>query len=371
MKKIIYTLMLIAAAHMASAQGSLLNRLKNKINRGAQTKVSNDVASVAATTSGIIYTDPAQFGKVIHTFSKEEMNAHSGSDGYGFNMWFPKITVTNNQLNAIIADDNATSWNYNNGAIQKIGVKPDTKNQNEINNGSEFYGWSVNFTLQDQTASLQKKGPHVASGMIPGKAEQTYTFNGKEFASFYIGMIAHNADSTVVAVAGASINGGMKYFLKLSNGQSVSLPSKFGSIPLLSPNGKVSAALMPGTDGASYDVVTTMGANLFIGNFSNGRGWLRNSGGIFYVEFNNTKALDRNGKLFKTLNVDVDPKMLFISADDNTLCWQDYRGLYFSDGTIFENGQSPRKVLLDGKEVIVFLDIELASGKLYLCRHDL
>ncbi|RWY54064.1 hypothetical protein [Mucilaginibacter gilvus] len=371
MKKIIYTLVLISAAHVADAQGGLLNRLKNKINSGAKTTVSNDVASVAAPTSGIKYTDPSQFGKVIYTFSKAEMNAHGGSDGYGYNMWFPTIAVVNNQLNAIIADNNETSWSYNNGGLQKTGGKPNTRDQNKINNGSEFYGWSVDFTEHDQAASLQKKGPHVASGMIPGKAEQTYTFNGKVFSSFYIGSIAHNADSTVVAVAGASLTGGMKYFLRSSTGQSASLPAKFGARPLLSPNGKVSAALMLSTNGNSYDVVTTMGANISIGNFINGLGWLRDSGSIFNVESNDPKALDRNGKLYKTFNVDVDPKMLFISADDNTLCWGGYRGLYFSDGTIFENGQSPRKVVLDGKEVIIFLDVELASGKLYLCRHDL
>jgi hypothetical protein len=37
------------------------------------------------------------------------------------------------------------------------------------------------------------------------------------------------------------------------------------------------------------------------------------------------------------------PKQIFISKDDKSMCWEGDHGLYFSDGTAFENGTSPIK----------------------------
>lgn len=72
-------------------------------------------------------------------------------------------------------------------------------------------------------------------------------------------------------------------------------------------------------------------------------------------------------ELFFTIPVDL--KRVFINANETGMAWQGYRGLYFTDGTVFENASSPTKVIIDGKEVIVFLDVE--DGKVYLCKHDL
>gem|GEM_PF-2571635 len=44
--------------------------------------------------------------------------------------------------------------------------------------------------------------------------------------------------------------------------------------------------------------------------------------------------------------------------------------LCFSDGSVFENGCSPCRLTMNGKEVIVFLCPE-ANGDVYLCQHDL
>jgi len=53
------------------------------------------------------------------------------------------------------------------------------------------------------------------------------------------------------------------------------------------------------------------------------------------------------------------------------MCWEGDHGLYFSDGTAFENGSSPHKVIIDGKEVMVFLAVNMTSGQIYLCKKEL
>lgn len=373
MKKIFYALAFIAATNVAYAQMGLLNKVKNKLRSGVQQTAGNAATNNAASgmglsTSNSAYTDPSKFGTLIYTFSKAEMNAHSGADGYGYNNWFPTIKVINNQIVCQVADGESALYNYAGGQLQLIGGKPNGSVQNKLFKGSEMDGWSVDFSQLDQTNAMLKKGPHIASGMIPGKADQSYTFNGKSLGNFYMAMLAHNADSSVVTVVGASLNGGMSYKMVSSSGLQATLPKKFGGRALISPDGKVSVAIYVGASG--FDAYRANGTQVSIGNFNNGQGWLRNSGSIFTIADNNGISLYKDGVLYHTFAMPVDPKMLFISADDKRICWTE-RGIYFSDGTSFENGQSPHKLVIDNKEVIVFLAVELASGKLYLCRHDL
>ena len=360
---------------MVSAQG-FLNKVKNKLANSAEKSATNTANSNVAAANQVApsshnYTDPAKFGTLIYTFSKTEMAAHGGADGYGFNMWFPNLAVVNNQLVFQVADHDAALYTYSGGQLQLIGGKPDLSMQNTLLTGSEKDQWSVDFTQTDQANAMLKKGPHIASGMIAGKPEQTYIFNGKNIGNFVMAAVAHNADSSVVTVVGASLNGGMNYKMVSSNGQQIALPKQFGGRALVSSDGKISAALYLNKTGDGYDVYSITGAQISIGNFNNGLGWLRNTGSVFNVEINNPKALDMNGKLYFTFDVPVEPKSLYINSDDKRVCWMGDHGLFFSDGTAFENGQSPRKVILDNKEVIVFLDTDTQSGKLYLCKHDL
>jgi hypothetical protein len=372
-KKVFCMIVLLTVANVLHAQG-LLNKLKNKLNNNAGSPATNagatNVGAVGqASASGQKYNDPSQFGTVVYTFSKSEMDAHSGSDGYGFNMWFSSIKVVNNQLELQVADHDAALYNYANGHLQKTGGKPDLSRQNKMPTGNERDLWSVDFSQTDQANAMLKKGPHVASGMLPGKSEQTYTFNGKAIGNFFMAMVAHNADSSVVTVVGASITGGMSYKMVSSNGQQLALPKKYGGTALISPDGKVNAALYMGSTG--FDVYLSNGTKFSIGNFNNGQAWLRNSGSVFNVEISNPNALDKNGTLYHTFEMPVNAKTLFISSDDKSMCWEGPHGLYFSDGTAIENGQSPQKVILDNKEVIVFLATDTGAGKLYLCRHNL
>jgi hypothetical protein len=368
MKKIIYALILVTATSTSQAQ-NLFNKIKSKVT-GTADKSASSAAGSASSASGGSYTDPAKFGTLIYTFSKAEMAAHSGSDGYGFNMWFTSVKVVNNQLDLQIADYDSALYSYINGHFQLISGKPDMSLQNKLPIGTEQEQWSVDFSQIDQANAMLKKGPHVASGMIVGKPEQTYTFNGKPLGNFFMAMVAHNADSSVVTVVGASLAGGMTYKMVTSNGQQVTLPKKYGGRALISPNGKQSVALYIGDNGTGFDVYKLDGSKFAISNFNNGLAWLRNSGSVFNVEIANQNALDKNGVLFHTFGSPVDPRTLFISSDDQRLCWAE-RGIYFSDGTSFENGGSPHKVIIDNKEVIIFLAVNLQSGQLYLCRHDL
>jgi hypothetical protein len=369
MKKAIYTIGLLAIATTLNAQG-ILGKLKNKltdnVSKAAQNQVtgqSGPGTSMAPDGTKVHYTDPATVGTLILSYSQAEMNAHP--DGY--DIWFPEIKVVNNQIVAKIAESNTTVWNYSNGQLQKTGETPPNINRNNLKNGSEFEGFSTDFTQTDMGNALLKNGHNVTSGMIPGKQEQTYTFNGKVVGSFYMAQIAHNADSSVVAVAGASISGGMSYHMNSSAGTKFTLPKAYGALPLISPDGKMMAAITM----LDKKVYVSNGQNWPFSNLTNNQIWLRNTGNVFNLPDANKLTLERNGTLFYKFNNPADTKLLFLNANETGMAWGGYRGLYFSDGTVFENASSPTKVILDGKEVIVFLDVDLGSGKLYLCRHDL
>jgi len=91
--------------------------------------------------------------------------------------------------------------------------------------------------------------------------------------TFYIShAVAHNADSTVVAVVGASLTGGMNYKMVTSTGQQVALPKMFGGRALISPDGKTSVALYPGDNGNGFDVYPRKRAKFSISNFIYGPG---------------------------------------------------------------------------------------------------
>lgn len=366
MKKIIYTLVLLAVANAASAQGGFLNKIKNKLTNNASQNAQQATGANTSTApdgSAIHYSDPAKFGTLILTYSPAEMNRHP--DGY--DIWFPQIQVVNNQIVAKVAESNTTLWNYNNGQLQKTGETPPNVNRNNLKNGSELESFSVDFTQTDAGNALMKNGHNVTSGVIPGKQEQTYTFNGKVIGSFWMAQVAHNADSSVVAVAGSSISGGINYHMNSSTGAKFTLPKMYGGIPLISPDGKTMGALSI----LDKKVYLSNGQASPFTTITNNQIWLRNTGNVFNFPYADKLILERNGTQFYKFNSPGDAKLLFLNANETGMAWGGYRGLYFSDGTVFENASSPTKVILDGKEVIVFLDVDLGSGKLYLCRHDL
>jgi len=118
--------------------------------------------------------------------------------------------------------------------------------------------------------------------------------------------------------------------------------------------------------------IISNGQTQTINDIANNQVWLRNTGNIFYVPASsNGMMIERNGTLFYKFNNPIDLKRLFLNANETGMAWMGYRGLYFSDGTVFENASSPTKVIIDNKEVIVFLDVDVHNGNLYLCRHDL
>ena len=364
MRKVICTLSLILTINQLFAQG-FLNKIKSKISSVTEKATGNASPGQAISTNDIKYTDPATVGTVILTFSKKRIQ--DSPDGY--NMWFSSVKVVNNQLELKIADHGETTYTYSNGQLTNTHEAPDLSLENKLPNGSEQDYLSVDFSQTDATRAMLKTGSHVASGMIPGKPEQTYTFHNKVFGQFASAQIARNADSSVLAVVGVSYSGGIKYHMSTSSGQDLSLPKQYGGTALISPDGKISAALYL----VNKEVYTTNGAKYPVGNVLNNQVWLRNSGNVFYIIYNegNKHSVEKNGSPFFKSNDQINMKQLFISNDEKSYCWEGYRGLYFSDGTIFENASSPSKVILDNKEVIIFLDVEMASGKLYLCRHDL
>jgi len=371
MKKTLYTIILLAAASAVNAQG-ILGKIKNKLsNNAAQTaqqNVANQVTGANSTSMApdgttVHYTDPATIGTLLMTYTQSERNNHP--DGY--DIWFSSVQVVNNQIVAKIHESNVTSFSYNNGQFQKTGEAPPNVKRNDIKNGSELEQFSVDFSQTDMSNALLKNGRAVTSGMVPGKPEQTYTFNGKVVGSFMMAQIAHNADSSVVAVAGASIAGGMTYHMNSSTGTKVTLPKAYGALPLVSPDGKIIAAIMP----VDKKVYVSNGQNWPVTNLTNNQIWLRNTGNVFNLPDANKLTLERNGAPFYKFNNPAELKLLFLNANETGMAWAGYRGLYFSDGTVFENASSPTKVVIDGKEVIVFLDVDLGSGKLYLCKHAL
>ncbi|MDB5089570.1 MAG: hypothetical protein JWR09_3564 [Mucilaginibacter sp.] len=371
MKKIIYTMALLAAVTTLNAQG-ILGKLKNKLTSGASKDVQSQVinqaggpgSSKAPDGSMVKYTDPATVGTILMSYTQAELGNHPD----GFDMWFLSVQVVNNQIVAKIAESNTVVYSYSGGQLQKTGETPPNINRNTLKNGSEIELFSKDFTQTDMGNAMLKNGHNVTSGMIPGKAEQTFTFNGKVVGRFTMAQIAHNADSTVVAVAGMSVTGGMSYHLNPSNGAQITLPKGYGALPLISPDGKITAALF----GVDKKVIVSTGATYTINDPSNNQIWLRNTGNVFYIpSIGNSLVMERNGTLFYKFNNPVDLKRVFLNANETGMAWEGYRGLYFSDGTIFENASAPTKVVLDNKEVIVFLDVDTNNGNLYLCKHDL
>ncbi|MEP6612620.1 MAG: hypothetical protein ABJA76_12070 [Mucilaginibacter sp.] len=366
MKKAIYTIALLAAAITINAQG-ILGKLKNKltdnVSKTAQSQAGPGT-SMALNGSTVHYTDPATVGTVLTTYSQSDLNNHPD----GFDMWFSSVQVLNNQIVAKIAESNTKSYNYSGGQLQKTGETPPNINRNAIINGSEIEAFSTDFTQSDMSNAMMKNGHNVTSGIVPGKPEQTFTFHGKVVGNFAMAQIAHNADSSVVAVAGMSVSGGMSYHMNSSTGAKVTLPKGYGALPLVSPDGKITAAIMP----VDQKVYVSNGQTLAITNISNNQVWLRNTGNVFYVPASsNGMSIERNGAVFYKFNNPVDLKRLFLNANETGMAWMGYRGLYFSDGTVFENASSPTKVTIDNKEVIVFLDVDVHNGNLYLCKHAL
>ena len=366
MKKVIYTILLLASVSSLHAQG-FLNKIKNKIAKAGEKQAAPALSTSAATSPGKEqFTDPSKFGTLIKTFSSSELSAAMGT----FDLWFQSVKVVNNQLQLKIADYSKDLYSYSNGQLQKIG-QPDISLHNKLINGSEKDLRSIDFTESDQSRAILKNGAHIASGQVPGKIGQTYTFNGKVVGDFIQARIAHNADSSVIVIVGSSYaKGGMTYSMVTSNGQHTALPVKYGAMPLISPDGKLSAAVVQSATGT--DVFISNGNKVSTGIYNSNFGlWLRNNGSVFYVDNNNANALYKDGTLYKMLELPVNPKMLFISSDDKTMCWESPHAICFSDGSVFENASSSNKVILNGKEVIIFLTVNLQSGEVYLCRHDL
>lgn len=366
MKKTLYTIALLTAATTLNAQG-ILGKLKNKLTTNVSKNADSQAGAGGSTAldgSTVHYTDPATVGTVLMTYTQSDLNNHPD----GFDMWFSSVQVVNNQIVAKIAESNTKLYSYSSGQLQKTGEVPPDINRNTIKNGSEIEFFSKEFSQTDMSNAMLKNGHNVTSGMIPGKAEQTYTFNGKVVGHFAMAQIAHNADSTVVAIAGMSVTGGMSYHLNPSNGAQITLPKGYGAQPLVSPDGKITAALY----GVDMKVIVSTGSTFPINNILNNQVWLRNTGNVFYIPFNsNSTVIERNGAVFYKFNNPVDLKRLFLNANETGMAWMGYRGLYFSDGTVFENASSPTKVIIDNKEVIVFLDVDVRNGNLYLCKHDL
>ena len=372
MKKITYTLIFLAAITTASGQG-FLKKIKAKVEKAIVQPATNVVAVPGAGSevlSNTTFTNPGQYGTLIKTFSQTEINAHMGGSDGGFSLSFKDLKVVNNQLQFQVADYETTLYDYTGGQLVDLHIKPNTSISNATD-GDEGEQYSKDFSVMDATNAILKKGPHVSSGMTPGKPTQTLIFNGKAIGDFYIYAIAHNADSSVVAVAGATLDaGGLKFKLTTSAGQTVAIPKNYGYLPLVSPDGKMAAALDQG-QGSGGTAYLSDGTVVKTGTATNNKVWLRNSGSVFNVEQSNHKALFRNGVLYHTFDSEVEPKIIFIGKDDKNMSWYGDHGLYFSDGTAFENGASAHKVIIDGKEVIVFLVINVTNGNLYLCRHDL
>jgi hypothetical protein len=364
MKKVIYTLLIVVMANVANAQG-FLKKIKAKVTQAVEQPVANQLPQgmASAAISNGKWADPGICGTVVKTFSKKELDDHMGS----FDIWFPYVRVVNNQLQLQVADYSSVLYDYTNGKLIQAGTPPNV-DRNALKNGNEFELRSIDFTQQDQMAAMMKNGPHVSSGMIAGKPMQSLTFKGKPIGSFMMFQIAHNADSSVVSVAGASINGGLKYSLVSSAGQTLALPAKPGALPLVSPDGKFSAAWV-GQDNQAYVSNGTV-VKTAVGVFP-GKLWLRNTGSVFCLVDDHNSTLYKNGAVYHAFDMHLTPKQIFISKDDKNMCWEGDHGLYFSDGMAFENGTSPHKVLIEGKEVMVFLAINLTSGQLYLCKKEL
>lgn len=362
MKKIPFILLLLGITSALSAQ-SFLKKLKNKV-----AEVVDKPVSTAAGPASSQDSDPFKFGKVIKTYTKKEIEAHMGGESGGsFGFYFTDMKVVNNQLQFKVAEPFTQIYSYDGSKLVGTGQKPDDDHFKRIYNGSEYDMASKDFTSLDYEHSIMHK-PAIQSTMALGKVNKTFTFKGKQFGTFIMGAVSHNADSSVVGVMGTSYSKGVVYTVVTSSGINYTVPTASVMSPIISPNGKFCAAMVQDTKGISFYV--SNGTKVDVGGWASDGLWIRDSGSIFTIDGQNSANLNKNGKPYYTFDLPIDKKLLFISADEKTMCWSG-RGIYFSDGTKFENGSSPQKVILNGKEVIVFLVVDLQKGDLYLCQHDL
>lgn len=368
MRKLVYTLILLSATQVLHAQ--FLKKLKSKVNDIVNTTSPppNNSNTTGSPTDGK-FTDPARFGVLIKVYTKAEINtAMQGEGGGNFGLHFLSFKVINGQFTGQIADVMAV-YDYQNGKLQNTGKKPPQNiSFNDAYNGSEKDFQSTDFSTLDATNAILKKGPHIQSGRQPGKIDQEFTFKGKSFARFMSAAIGHNADSSVVAAAGMSYGKGVSYVMTSSSGQTTPLPGLVMAAPLISPNGKMCAAISTTATGSTAYRID--GTKIDLADYGGG-GWIRNSGAVFFLSSKGNRTLMRNNQIVAATPFPIDLKQLFIGANDDAFCWPGDHCLCFSDNTRFENADFPVKVTINGKDVVYFTAVNVITGMLYLCHHDL
>ncbi|GAA3988932.1 hypothetical protein [Mucilaginibacter dorajii] len=366
MKKLVYILLLLPLTNTVNAQ--FLKKLKSKVSSVVGTADTPPATTPAAPADGK-FTDPAKFGILIKTYTKGEINTAMGGEGGGnFGLHFLSFKVVNNQFVAQIADVLGV-YDYQNGKLQATGQKPPLNiSFNDAYNGSEKDFQSKDFSSIDTYNATLKKGPHIQSGRQPGKIDQDFVFNGKSMGRFMSAMIAHNQDSSVVVAAGMSYGKGVSYVMTSSTGQTITLPGLVMSAPLISPNGKMSAVIS--TTAAGSTAYLMNGTKVVLADYG-GFGWIRNSGAIFFPSARGNTVLVKNNKVAQVIQFPMDLKQLFIGANDDAFCWPGDHCLCFSDNTKFENADFPVKVTINGKDVVYFTAVNVITGMLYLCHHDL
>lgn len=368
MRKLVYTIILLSATQVLHAQ--FLKKLKSKVNDIVNTtSPPPDNSNAAGSPADGKFTDPARFGILIKTYTKGEINTAMGGEGGGnFGLHFQSFKVVNNQFVAQIADVLGV-YDFQNGKLQGTGQKASqTIRLSEAYNGSEQDFQSKGFSDIDTYNAMSKKGQHVQSGRQPGKIDQELSFNGKPFARLMSAMVAHNSDSTVIAASGMSYGKGVSYVLTSSNGQTITLPGPVMTEPLISPNGKMCAVISTNSSGST--VYRADGTKIVLADYGGGA-WLRNSGAIFFASTKGNTVLMRNNKVAQIIQFPIDLKQLFIGANDDAFCWPGDHCLCFSDGTRFENADFPIKVTINGKDVVYFTSVNVTTGALFLCHHDL
>jgi hypothetical protein len=366
MKKIFYTALVLLASGQLQAQ--FLKKLKSKVNDVVNTTTPAAPTQQAGDVTGNGFTDPAKYGVLLKVYSKGEINKAMGGDAGNFGLHFEAFKVVNGQFTATIADV-LSVYTYQNGQFQNTGQKPTPPiHLATAYNGSEGDFQCTDFTAVDTYNAMLKKGPHVQSGRQPGKIDQEFSFNGKPFARFMSAMISHNTDSTVVAAAGMSYDKKVSYVMTSSTGQTLTLAGVTMSAPIISPNGK-KIALINTT--AAGSIAYYMDGTKTPLTYYNGGAWIRNSGAIFYPSIAGKATLVRNGKVVQGMPYDIDMKHLFIGSNDDAFCFPGDHCLCFSDGTRFENADFPVKVNINGKDAVYFTAVNVVTGTLFLCHHDL
>ncbi len=377
MKKFIQIFLLLALANNIIAQG-FFKKLKDKVTNKIEATPKAVVTTVATPSGGsTAFADPAPYGKVVVQLSDKDIAAAPD----GFILFFESAQFANGQLSAKV-NFNAAVYDYTSGNFQKTAVSP-SQGYAYINNHSEKDLLSVDISQVDQMAILTKTGPHIASGMVPGKMGQDLTFNGKKIATYYTFGIIRNFDSTAVAAAGASLAGGkMAYSLTTMTGQKVPIP--MNQLLMLSPNGSIAgnfiqAAIIRDDPSISAQMKAT-GAFVYLtngkkiaianaGDNSNDGMWLSNNGNIFAIDNSDKKNFKKNDTLLFSSDAPIDTKQLFISHDDKSWAWVGARDLHFSDGTVFPEVFNAYRVYNNGKDVILFLTKK--DKQILLCQKEL